>query len=433
MKRKFRHSIQLRLSLAFALVALLVAAAAGGIAFYDTYRETHELQDELLRQTAVYVEPDLDVVDPDEGDDDLRIFIQTPATPAKDLIVPLPPGIGEGFHTLREPGDDDTYRVFVKHTPQGPVAVLQENEYREEFALRAAWGSAIPLLVLVPLMIVLTMVVLRRTLRPVRALSHEVENRREHDMAPLDDSAIPAEIHGFVVAINRLLARTGAAMQQQQRFIADAAHELRSPMTALSLQAERLAKQPLPEDAREQVAALQQGIRRNHQLLEQLLSLARAQAAENRVYTAQALQPLLARVIADVLPLAEVKGQDIGVVSDGNPSICADETDLYTLIKTLADNAIRYTPAGSRIDLSAQVQHGQLLLCVEDNGPGIPAAERRRVLDPFYRILGSGEQGTGLGLSIAQTIAQRYGGRIELADSRQFASGLRVTVYLPLS
>ena len=138
-------------------------------------------------------------------------------------------------------------------------------------------------------------------------------------------------------------------------------------------------------------------------------------------------------MIADLLPLVEAKGQDIGVVSEGNPHICADETDLYTLIKTLADNAIRYTPTGSRIDLSAEVRHGQLLLCVEDDGPGIPASERRRVLDPFYRVLGSGEQGTGLGLSIAQTIAQRYGGRIELADSQQFASGLRVTVYLPVA
>lgn len=429
MKLKFRQSVQLRLSLAFALVALLAAAAAGGIAFVDTYRETHGLQDELLRQTAAYINPAAAAPEQDDDDNDARIFVQTPATDEDDRVLALPPDLSAGLHTLRD--DDDTYRVFVKHTPQGMVAVLQENEYREEFAQRAAWNSAIPLLVLVPLIIALTLVIVRRTLRPVRALSQQVENRRERDLAPLDDSGIPAEIHGFVVAINRLLARTAAAMEQQQRFIADAAHELRSPMTALSLQAERLGRHTLPENVRAQVESLQQGIRRNHRLLEQLLSLARAQAAENRPHSAQDVHAVFRRVIADVLPLAEAKDQDLGVVSDGRVCLCADETDLYTLIKTLTDNAIRYAPPGSRIDLSAEAGEGMLRLCVEDNGPGIPAAERRRVLDPFYRILGSGEQGTGLGLPIAQTIARRYGGDIRLADSQRFASGLRVTVELP--
>lgn len=428
MKQKLKNSIQLRLSIAFALVSLLAAAAAGGIAFYDTYRETHELQDSILRQTAAYINPSVAVSDQDD-DEDARIFVQTPATPADRQILPLSENIADGIHMLTHQGD--SYRAFVKTTPQGRIAVIQENEYREDFALQSAWNSAIPLLALLPLTTLLTTVIMYRALRPVRELSHNIENRRDNDLAPLDTDAVPTEIHGFVTAVNRLFARTAEAMEQQQRFIADAAHELRSPMTALSLQAERLGGQNLPENARDQVEKLQQSIRRNHHLLEQLLSLARAQASENQPQTPVALQPLLRRIIEDLLPLAVAKNQDIGVVSESSPQFPANETDLYTLIKTLADNAIRYSPDGSRIDLCAEKQGGSLVISVEDNGPGIPKAERSRVFDPFYRILGSGEQGTGLGLSIASTIAARYGGTVELADSPNFPSGLKVTVRLP--
>ena len=428
MKPNFRHSIQLRLSAAFVLISLLAAAAAGSIAFYDTYHETHDLQDSLLRQTAALISPGMPKSKEDA--DDARIFVQTPATPADHIILPLPSDISDGLHTLKR--KNDTYRVFVKNTAQGKIAVLQESEYREDLADRAAWGSVIPLLVLIPLITLFTTIIMRRALRPVEHLSSALENRPGNDLTPLDDKAIPTEIRGFVVAINRLLCRTADAMQQQQRFIADAAHELRSPMTALSLQAERLGEQNLPEAARIQVADLQKSIRRNHRLLEQLLSLARAQSAEAHPQVPVAMQPLLHRIIEDLLPLAEAKDQDIGITSQGNPSIRADETDLYTLVKTLADNAIRYAPEGSRIDLfAAETGDGSLMIRVEDNGPGVPAAERSRVFDPFYRILGSGEQGSGLGLSIATTIAQRYGGHIELADSPNFEHGLEVTVKLP--
>lgn len=144
------------------------------------------------------------------------------------------------------------------------------------------------------------------------------------------------------------------------------------------------------------------------------------------------MQPILRRVIEDLLPLADAKNHDIGVISSENPSILANELDIYTLIKTLVDNAIRYTPNGSQIDLSAQIQNNKLLICIEDNGNGIPQSERERVLNPFYRILGSGETGTGtgLGLSIADTIAKRYGGNIALKSSLHFETGLRVEVWL---
>jgi hypothetical protein len=134
--------------------------------------------------------------------------------------------------------------------------------------------------------------------------------------------------------------------------------------------------------------------------------------------------------LEELHPLAAAKGQDIGIAVERNCEIYANETEIYTLIKTLADNAIRYTPDSGQIDLGFDDNDTHLTLWVEDNGPGIPPEERRRVLDPFYRILGSEQQGTGLGLSIADTIAKRYGGKLILSDNRRTGHGLLAQVEL---
>lgn len=202
-------------------------------------------------------------------------------------------------------------------------------------------------------------------------------------------------------------------------------------MTALSLQAERLNEQPLPTEAKTQLSQLQQGIRRSRDLLEQLLSLARIQNRTQNSLQAVSIQSIFTKVIEDLYPLAEQKAQDIAVTSSEDVELQANDTDLYLLIKTLADNAIRYTPAGTQIDLSVQQTADNVILCVEDNGNCIPAAERQRVLEPFYRILGSDQQGSGLGLAIATNIVQNYHGSIQLSDSTHFESGLLVTVTLP--
>ena len=435
----FRHSIQLRLAAALSAALLLAALLAGGFAFYDSYRSTNKLQDDLLRQIAAHIDPNR-LPENTESQRDAHIRIQTPAGDRTrshdsddddDDHITLPANLPEGLHTFREPDGNDTYRAYIRHTPQGPVAVLQENDFREDMAEHAAWNSAMPLILLAPLSILLTIFIVRRTMQPVHRLSQSLKARRSSDLAPLSTENIPNEIRGFIQAINRLLERTHQAMQQQQRFIADAAHELRSPMTALSLQAERLAANSLPEPAAGQLASLLQGIHRNRRLLEQLLSLSRAQAPEaQRPQERLSSQDLFRSVIEDLLPLAEAKEQDLGVSSPANPVFHANEADLYTLVKTLADNAIRYTPPGSQIDLSAEETPGHIIFRIEDNGPGIPPAERSRVFDPFYRILGSGQEGTGLGLSIARTIAERHGGHIELAQSPHHPSGLLVSVYL---
>ena len=424
-----KQSLQVKISLALICMLLPLSILAGIFSYYDTYHETQEVQDDLLRQVANYLDPS-DADDENHSlDNDNKISVQFPNTP--NPIVSLPEQISDGLHTIQADDDDDYYRVYTRNTKQGRIAVMQESDYREELAEMAAVQSILPMLLALPLIILLTVWITHRAMRSVKTLSNDLEQRQINDLSPMDTQDIPSEIQGFVVAINNLLQRTDENVRQQQRFIADAAHELRSPMTALSLQAERLNNMQLSAEAREQSALLQQSIQRNRHLLEQLLSLARVQAPETqRPKTLISLQNQFRRVLQELMPLALAKGQDIGVAVENDCQIHADDTEIYTLIKAFTDNAIRYTPKGGRIDLGFDETTEYLNIWVEDDGPGISPSERQRVIDPFYRILGTEQQGTGLGLSIANTIVKRHQGRLKLADSRRFDSGLLIIAEL---
>lgn len=428
-----KQSLQVRISIALILMFLPLSIIAGAFSYYQTYHEAEELQDDLLRQTAAYINPK--TTDYTKIGSENHILIQTFG---QEDTVPLSDTLGEGFHTIKggvddddDDDDDDEYRAYIRQTPQGKIAVLQETEYRDDLAATAAYQSVLPLLIALPLMILLTVWITYRAMRPVKTLSASLGKRRPDDLSPLDGEGVPSEIQGFVTAINQLLQRTGENIRRQQRFIADAAHELRSPLTALSLQAERLTKLPQSDEAREQTGLILQSIQRNRHLLEQLLTHARAQGSETqRNLTDISLQAQFRRVLQELMPLALDKQQDIGVAVENDLRIRADDTEIYTLIKTFTDNAIRYTPAGGRIDIGFSETPTTLAIWVEDDGPGIPAAERSRVTDAFYRILGTEQQGTGLGLSIADAIAKRYGGKLILADSRNFAHGLLIQAQL---
>ena len=427
-----KQSLQVRISITLILMFLPLSIIAGAFSYYQTYHEAKELQDDLLRQTAAYINPK--TTDHTQIGSENHILIQTFG---QEGSVPLSNTLGEGFHTIKgsvnddDNDDDDEYRAYVRQTPQGKIAVLQETEYRDNLAATAAYQSVLPLLIAMPLMILLTVWITYRAMRPVKTLSASLGQRRSDDLSPLDGEGVPSEIQGFVTAINQLLQRTGENIRRQQRFIADAAHELRSPLTALSLQAERLTKLPQSDEAREQTGLILQSIQRNRHLLEQLLTHARAQGSETqRNLTDISLQAQFRRVLQELMPLALNKQQDIGVAVENDIRIRADDTEIYTLIKTFTDNAIRYTPAGGRIDIGFSETPTTLTIWVEDDGPGIPAAERSRVTDAFYRILGTEQQGTGLGLSIADAIAKRYGGKLILADSRNFAHGLLIQAEL---
>ncbi len=426
-QRRLTESLQFRLSCWLLLTILLVALLAGAFSFVSAIDEVNDMQDNTLRQIAAQSDwraPSDSWLDIDDDDE---VSVQ----PLEGGRLPVPPELADGIYTLRLKGD--TYRVLIRTLPDASrIAVTQETERRDEIAQASALRTLTPILILIPTLLLVVVILVRRMFRPISALAADLDNRSEQALHPLADVRLPTEIRPFVAAINRLLGRAEQSMREQRRFVADAAHELRSPLTALSLQAERLADAPMSDEAGARLAVLRQGIERGRNLLEQLLSLARVQSAAATPVPLSVMQ-VYRRVLEVMLPLAEARGIDLGVDSDSDAEVLADETDLTTLIKNLVDNAIRYTQSGGRVDLRLHIEGTLAVVQVVDNGPGIPQQEQLRVFDPFYRVLGQDQPGSGLGLAIVAAIAERLGANVKLSETDTNAHrGLCVEVRLPL-
>ena len=445
-QRKLKDSIQFRLSLWLSLAILAVALLAGVFAFVSGFDEAHEFQDDMLRQVAALFDQEHIPVPPQQGaakvaigDEEARVIVQylddqngSAGVPATKRLK-LPANLRDGMQTVHS--GHHRYRVLVKTlASQQRIAVAQETAVRDEIARDSGLRTLMPFLILIPLLLLLVAHLVRKMFLPIARLSAEIDGRNEQELHALAPERLPVEVRPFVVAINRLLERVAQAMEAQRRFVADAAHELRSPLTALSLQAERLAEADMPDTARQRLATLRQGIERGRRLLDQLLALARAQSAPLAPSDTVAVMQVYRRVLEDLMPLAEARQIDIGVDGEAGLRAPVAEVDLITIVRNLVDNAIRYTPPGGRISLSMHSSAGGVSLQVDDSGPGIAAEEQARVFDPFYRVLGNDATGSGLGLSIVQTIASRIGARVTLAHAdRQTQTGLRVTVFIPLA
>jgi len=442
-KKRLSESVQLRLSVTLSLTILLVAVIASVFAFVSAFEETHEQQDKTLRQVAMLFDRQQMTLHYPQGtaiegdDEESRVIIQylgdgqhATGTSDEALPLPFPTGLADGLSRVEVAGE--AFRVLVHSTARGErIAVAQESDARDKEARESAWRSLLPFLILFPVLLLVVSDLVRKLFRPIGILASEIDQRAEQELHPIDEQHLPTEVRPFVLAINRLLARVAQSMENQRRFVADAAHELRSPMTALSLQADRLAASDMAPMTRERFLPLSRGIERARKLIDQLLSLAAAQSAADRLQTTISVHRVYRQVLEDLLPLAERKEIDIGVETTRDVQVLFNELDLFTLVKNLVDNAIRYTPRGGRIDLSAAVTPGAVQLQIKDSGPGIAVEEQARVFDPFYRSLGTDETGSGLGLSIVKAIADRTGARVQLSFTDAVAQqGLCVTVWL---
>ncbi|MGU3309004.1 ATP-binding protein [Pseudomonas sp. M5A4_2d] len=442
-KKRLSESVQLRLSVTLSLAILLVALVASVFTFVSAFDETHEQQDDTLRQVAMLYDrqqmtlhyPQGPAIDGD--DEESRVIIQhlgdgRRATGINDeaLPLPFPTDLADGLSTVEVSGEN--FRVLVHTTARGErIAVAQESDARDKDARESAWRSLLPFLILFPVLLLVVGDLVRKLFRPIGVLAAEIDQRAEQELHPIEEQHLPSEVRPFVVAINRLLARVEQSMDSQRRFVADAAHELRSPMTALALQADRLAATDLSPMSRERFEPLSRGIQRGRTLIDQLLSLAAAQSASERVQTSLSVHAVYRQVLEDLLPLAERKQIDIGVESTQDVQVMFNAMDLFTLVKNLVDNAIRYTPPGGRIDLSVAVMADTIQLQIKDSGPGISVEEQARVFDPFYRSLGTDEAGSGLGLSIVKAITDRTGAQVQLSfTDAEEQRGLCVSVWL---
>ena len=423
------RSLRQRLSFWIAIATTCVGVIAAACSFYLSFREARELQDEQLRQTALLMERSDGVFPFWTGlggkfvskDPESEIIV-VPA--GKDAIASglnngrrqptFRQDVREGFQSVRLAAVG--WRFYIHTLASGTrIAVGQQTEVRDEIAIDSALRTLLPILLLVPALALLMTAIVRKALAPVLELGHQLDRRDDANPLPLPICGVPAEIVPFLTSINNLMSRVNDVMAQQRHFIADAAHELRSPLTALTLQAENLERAESPEDRATCLAQLRRGLSRACSLLEQLLSLARQRAGNNPI-SEVSLDGVIRRVLKDLAGMAMTKEIDLGCEQLESIRVNSHGDSMAIMARNAVDNAIRYTPAGGRVDVSLHEEDGRVVFQVVDSGPGIPEGLDKKVFEPFYRVMGGDETGSGLGLAITQSIATRLGGDVSLIN-----------------
>ena len=322
--------------------------------------------------------------------------------------------------TTRFVSRDDAVIVSVTDTHSG-----QSSEARYSFIRTLLWDF-----VQLDVTLVLVWIGIQLGLRPVRRLRDEIAQRSPLDLRPILENTAPREIAPVVVTLNRLFAALRAGAQSQQQFIANTAHQLRTPITGMQAQLEVLAAEPAAQPIRERVRMLQEGIRQLAHTSNQLLTLARADPSANLAAKTQAvdLGTLVGDIAARFFDRALRANIDLGVET-ARVSISADPSLIDDLLSNLLDNALKYTPAGGRVTVSVAAPNHKALIAVEDSGPGIPESETQRVRQRFYRMPNSPGHGSGLGLAIVDEIARLYGATLSIEPAA--SGGARITVQFP--
>ncbi|UNJ99074.1 sensor histidine kinase N-terminal domain-containing protein [Ralstonia insidiosa] len=306
------------------------------------------------------------------------------------------------------------------------VQVAETLDKRAQLANEIIKGVILPQFVILPLAVILVWFGLTRGLAPLNAIQERIRARNPGDTSPIDEGAAPQELTPLVASFNDLLGRLEQSVQTQKRFIADAAHQMKTPLAGLRMQAELAQREQSPDELRRTLAHIADSSDRTAHLVKQLLSLARM---ENMGAT-DGMVPLdicaLSRqVVADWLQKAWTKQIDLGFEEPGPPVMTSgNATMLAEMLNNLLDNAIRYTPDGGHVTVRVTTAPFEpfVFIDVDDTGPGIPVAERERVMQRFYRILGTQAEGSGLGLAIVREIVQQHGGDIEVLDNVYQAS-----------
>ena len=518
--RPLFKSLQFQLIFWSLIPLLLLAVAAGGYGFWYNYNEVNDFQDDTLKSMAAVLEqtletkalsqadmatPDVATADihfnTDDDDGDISVDVialmglaQEKGTVRDDAKRPAKSDkhdkhkqrkdqaqitlaslatIPEGISTQRI--DDHTWRVYrlnslgVNDDIHRAIIVRQRTEFRDDLAQSSAWQSFLPLTLAMALLTLLLPFIMWRMFKPVRLLHQEINARQESDLAPLGSDNLPTELLPLVASLNRLLALAKTHIERQQRFIADAAHELRSPLTATSLQLQRLQRLPHDETMAVGLDKLALRLKRNQQLVEQLLTLARA-GNVNNISEPVAIRPIIEQAVGLLLPIADHQQIDLSVQLQSEGQVHADATSLLLLIKNLLQNAIVYSPAGGQVALKlwrvtedqcwpdaafgtqiiatqviathqSPAASSRLILQVMDSGPGIEPAEYERVFEPFVRLAqptqsrdsaataspitsrsdsaakSAAIEGTGLGLPIVKSVCEQAGIAVFLAPS----------------
>lgn len=328
----------------------------------------------------------------------------------------------EGFHDVTI--GNSRWRVYTLQSPDRTVQSAQNLEFREHVVGAQALQAGLPVALMIPISALMLWFGMRPALRRLEFISQAAARQDEHRLSELPAEHAPCEIRPLVLAVNTLLTRLRDAFASQRRFVQDAAHELRTPITAMSLQLANLKARIPDASSTEQLAQLEAGLARTRRLVEQLLRLARQESPRmSDAPVAIQLDALLKSSIADFMPLADRRSIDLGYAADIDATVTANEDELRSLIHNLLDNALRYTPPGGIVDVTLHKDTGVITVEIADNGPGIPPDLLPRVFDRFFRIEDAENEGSGLGLAIAKNAAERNRVGLELSN-RVDGSGL---------
>ncbi|CAM3648459.1 two-component sensor histidine kinase [Psychrobacter glaciei] len=523
--RKLFNSLQFQLIFWSVVSFLLLAIVAGGYGFWYSYNEINDFQDDNLKNTAALLEQSLNIsglnsnaaaldneehtssnihFDTDDDDGAITVDIVILSASLSNGVQDYQNDKSDDEHDYSEPislalvdsipqgiSDQDidghswrTYRNDVKiqslDTDEEVALILrQQTDLQDDLAKASALQSFLPLIIGIALLLLLLPFIMWRMMKPVRQLHYEISARNENDLSPLSIGRLPSELLPLAESLNRLLALVKISIERQQRFIADAAHELRSPLTAISLQLQRLQRISNNNVMSEGLDKLAIRLKRNQSLVEQLLTLAKAgniNTVLDHEETPTSVKFIIEQVIGLLIPIADNKNIELSLDMQSNNKVNMDETSLLILIKNLIQNAIIYTPAGGQVmvklyqleqDLDKsdklalntqynfgshviqsgkpnnfnKVKDNRLVLQVVDSGAGIDSSDYGNAFEPFVRLnqlAGTIDQfsdtisaprsdsaskqsqeieGTGLGLSIVKSICEQAGIDVFMNDS----------------
>ena len=357
-----------------------------------------------------------------------KLWIHSISAPT-EIFAPWQPG----FHHIRHQGT--LWRIFVLPLPnhQAWMITAENQAVRQELSEGIATHMILGHLFSLPIVILLIRLLVNRALKPLEALSLEIQHRHMDNLDPIALERSPQEIYPIIQALNILLDRLKLSWQQQKEFIADAAHELRTPLAALKVHAHNLMHTKTRMDAQESAQAINQAVDRCNKLVHQLLTLARQERNLKKSIDHLHLAAFFRETIAQHMPLALKKQQHIQLDVDEALYLNTHTESLKILLDNLLMNAIQYTPIKGNIFCCVTTKNQSIQISLEDDGPGIPEKEREKIFQRFYRINRSHEtEGTGLGLSICQKITAQLNGTLTITTAIQTA-GARFTLILPMT
>lgn len=412
----------------------LCTLATGWMAYRVMRDEANELFDRQLHQLVITVPHEFahtTVTPPDaESEDDIVVQVWN-AKGELRYSAPagthLPQAAHTGYSELTFHGH--RWRIYARRHADNFVQAGQPIETRDELAGQMALGATAPYLLLIPVLLVLIWLVIRRGLQPLSQVAHAVSHRSINSLQAIAVADTPPEIRPLLDALNDLLARLEQAWSAQRTFVADAAHELRTPLTALKLQLQRAEKAGDKEQRDIAFNKLHERLDRTTHVVQQLLTLARQEPQEGNA-TINITTDLIAaceKCVVELTPLAETKRITLDLRIHVKPAMVNITAEsLRILLDNLVDNAIRYTPDGGCVNVTIASHETGIALRIDDTGPGILPEDRERVFDRFYRREGSGETGSGLGLAIVKTIVDRYAARLTLSEAE--TGGTRIEI-----